>query len=69
MKVEPIISLLKRLLTETRYMLPYHRGKKGSISYSKRPVQVPKICNIDFWIENDPPPPLELLAAPPAPMI
>ena len=22
--------------------------------------KVPKICNINFWIENDPPPPLEL---------
>ena len=23
-------------------------------------LKVPKICNVNFWIENDPPPPLEL---------
>ena len=26
----------------------------------KKPCLVPKICNINFWIENDSPPPLEL---------
>ena len=27
-----------------------------SISCSKALFKVPKICNINFWIENDPPP-------------
>ena len=49
-----IIQLLKKYTLSPEITLLYQFCAQNAL------FKVPKICNINFWIEKDPPPPLEL---------
>ena len=66
---DPLSKSLFRFVTKSiqfpfteflSFEIPFYICDEKYTSFQKALFKVPKICNINFWIENAPPPPLAL---------